>query len=324
MPTIKKYLPFPSIVVKVVIAITAIITLTVNNNAQANISSVDKLAINNLNIHPWFSGAQNCQLDQHPAIESYRLNSDTYILRQNKCLHYEAPFIYLLFGEESALLIDTGATADAKTFPLAALVKEIMVQRAQQLSLPKSEIPLIVAHSHSHSDHVAGDSQFKHFNKVNMIKVNDTKALISALSFEQWPTKNSKIDLGQRVITIIPTPGHQAQALTFYDPQTSILLTGDSIYPGRLYIRQWQTYKDSIQRIIDFTKLHAVSAILGAHIEMSTTANVDYPVESSFHPNEASLVLKSDDLHKLNNQLIKLGDKPTRANLDNMIIFPVK
>jgi hypothetical protein len=32
-----------------------------------------------------------------------------YILRENGCVNYEKPFLYLFFGSQKALLIDTGA-----------------------------------------------------------------------------------------------------------------------------------------------------------------------------------------------------------------------
>ena len=294
------------------------LTLTVNVNSMASTDAIEKLQNKS-----WFSGAENCQLDDSPAIEVYQYDQNTFILRQNKCVHYEAPFMYLLFGDKQALLIDTGATAEHETFPLAAKISEIIAQRALQLNLSEPNLALLVAHSHSHGDHIAGDSQFTNYKDVEIIKTKDTKALISAFSFENWPSENSQIDLGGRVINIIPTPGHQAQAITFYDQQTKWLLTGDSIYPGRLYVRDWHAYKESISRIVDFTKSHSISAILGAHIEMSATANVDYPTGSTYQPNEASLVLTADDLYKLNQQLFKLGNKPSRAGLGSLIIYPI-
>lgn len=281
-------------------------------------------SIEQLRNKSWYSGAENCVLDKSPAIETYQFNQDTYILRQNKCVHYEAPFMYLLFGEKQALLIDTGATKEHEKFPLASTISEIILRRAQQLRLTGLSLPLLVAHSHSHSDHIAGDSQFKELVNAKIIKIKDTEAIISAFSFEDWPNKSAQIDLGNRVVDIIPTPGHQAQAITFYDHQTSWLLTGDSLYPGRLYVSQWQEYKASIHRIVEFSKKHKISGILGAHIEMSTTPNVDYPIKSTYHPNEYSLVLAVDDLYKLNGTLKKLGEKPTRVSLGNVIIFPIE
>jgi hypothetical protein len=48
------------------------------------------------------------------------------ILRQNKAVHYEAPFLYLLFGSDRALLVDTGATPDPPLFPLRATVDRLL------------------------------------------------------------------------------------------------------------------------------------------------------------------------------------------------------
>jgi hypothetical protein len=73
-----------------------------------------------------------------------------------------------------------------------------------------------------------------------------------------------------------------------------------------------------------FTESHPVAGLLGAHIEMSDSPNIDYPVESIYQPNEASLVLTIDDLKKLNRNLIKLGDKPKLTSLGNMIIYPIE
>ena len=46
--------------------------------------------------------------NSEPDIQVHQLNPDTYILRQSLCSSGEAPFMYLLFGEDKALLEDTG------------------------------------------------------------------------------------------------------------------------------------------------------------------------------------------------------------------------
>ena len=45
--------------------------------------------------------------------------------------------------------------------------------------------------------------------------------------------KVGRIDLGDRIIDVIPIPGHDVLSLAYYDRQTGILLTGDGLYPGR-------------------------------------------------------------------------------------------
>src|SRR5664279_2434249 len=72
-------------------------------------------------------------------------NGGTMLLRQSIRTHFEAPFLVLLQGKDRSLLIDTG-TGDAD------------VRGAVDTVLGDAQ--LIVAHSHTHSDHVGGDSQF--------------------------------------------------------------------------------------------------------------------------------------------------------------------
>ena len=242
----------------------------------------------------------------------------SYILRQNKCLHYEAPFIYLFIGDKQTLLIDTGATFDHNQFPLAATVTALLTKQGKQ------NLPLIVAHSHSHSDHIAADGQFKAMNNTTVIPPKNQQAIMSAFDIKHWPKQITTINLGNRQIAIIPTPGHQKEAITFYDHQTKWLLTSDTFYPGRLYIRQWQMFKQSIDRLVQFSQNHTISAVLGAHIEMAKTAKKDYPTGSTYHPNEASLVLKIEDLLQLKTTLDKLGDQPKKQVLDKFIVTPVK
>ena len=93
----------------------------------------------------------------------------------------------------------------------------------------------LVTHSHSHSDHIAGDDQFRNKPNVTLIEPN-LEAVQKAfnLNKEQWPNKHAHLDLGNRKLTIIPLPGHKSDAVAVYDSETQWLLTGDSLYPGRL------------------------------------------------------------------------------------------
>ena len=82
------------------------------------------------------------RLNRDPRIQVVQYNEDTFILRQNVCVHWEAPFTYLLFGNQGALLIDTGATAEANYYPLRTTVDAI-VTRWSQMRL-KKKVPLTV------------------------------------------------------------------------------------------------------------------------------------------------------------------------------------
>jgi hydroxyacylglutathione hydrolase len=71
--------------------------------------------------------------------------------------------MYLLLGSERALLIDSGDVADAGRMPLAATVLALLpIQGSVRL-------PLLVAHTHRHFDHRAGDAQFAHLPDVTVV-----------------------------------------------------------------------------------------------------------------------------------------------------------
>jgi len=80
----------------------------------------------NLNKQNWIHGALNCKKNIDAPIQVVQYDQNTWILRQNKCTNYEAPFIFLFLGQEKALLMDTGATKKKKSFPLYKTVNAIV------------------------------------------------------------------------------------------------------------------------------------------------------------------------------------------------------
>jgi glyoxylase-like metal-dependent hydrolase (beta-lactamase superfamily II) len=273
-----------------------------------------------LNKIQWIHGSNNCRENTDPPIQIVKYNSNTWILRQNKCINYEAPFLFLFLGYKKALLMDTGATEDENQFPLYETVKRLINQWEKTID---TQVELIVAHTHNHGDHKAGDIQFK--NKPNTTVVGVEVDVVKAyFKLDNWPLENSRIDLGNRIIEIIPIPGHENASIAVYDYETKILLSGDSFYPGRLYINDWHSFKLSIQRLIDFTNSHKISYILGNHIEMTKNNGKDYPVGTTFQPEEHILPLKIKDLHLLNKALKRLGDNAINEVHDNFIIYPKK
>lgn len=267
----------------------------------------------------WIHGSADCKLNADLAIEVFRFDHSSYILRQNKCLSFEAPFIYVLFGTEKVLVLDTGATESALDFPLYKTVRSLIVEQAEQDGETGKE--LLVIHSHSHSDHYAGDSQFEGKPNVTLVAPNGV-AVAQFFAFSEWPVSEVNIELGGRRLTIIPTPGHQEEAITVYDPQTKWLLTGDTFYPGYIYVKDWNDYKKSIDRLVSFSKIHEVSSLLGAHIEMTGTPGEYYPIGTIYQPNEAVLVLKPEHLVALDSAL-KKSDEPKKIVLNEFIVAPM-
>jgi glyoxylase-like metal-dependent hydrolase (beta-lactamase superfamily II) len=271
-----------------------------------------------LNLQNWIHGSEDCEENIDPPIQVVQYTSNTWILRQNKCTNYEAPFMFLFIGDDKALLMDTGATEEQDIFPLYETVKKIIYEWEEK----NGAVELIVAHTHKHGDHYAADGQFE--EKVNTTIVGlEVEAVKRFFNISDWPNEIVNFELGNRMMKIIPIPGHQAASIAVYDASTKILLTGDTFYPGRLYVKDWDAFKKSIQRLAEFTKHHEISYILGNHIEMTKSPGVDYPIETTYQPNEHRLPLSVNKLSELSDVLDELGNIPTRAVHDSFIIFPV-
>lgn len=273
----------------------------------------------NLEEQTWIHGSADCQANSDAPIQIVRYNTNTWILRQNKCTHFEAPFMYLFLGKDKALLTDTGATKEEDKFPLYKTVNGLIDAWEKEYN---TSLELVLLHTHNHGDHKAADSQFTDKPKTTIVGLSP-EAVASFFNISQWPNENAVIDLGGRKLDIIPIPGHQKSSVAVYDRNTQIMLTGDTFYPGRLYVEDWTAFKVSIAKLVRFTEKNPVKYILGNHIEMSVNAGKDYRMGSTYHPEEQKLPLYTSDLKELNNALINIGNKPKREVHDKFIIFPV-
>src|SRR4051794_1725951 len=108
----------------------------------------------------WIHGAPNCAHSTDPLIQVHAFDEDTFILRVSKCFSFEANFIYLLLGEARAILFDTGPGPDSGTgvLPIRSTVDTIVAEWLRDRGA--AAIDLVVAHTHSHEDHVFWDLQF--------------------------------------------------------------------------------------------------------------------------------------------------------------------
>jgi hydroxyacylglutathione hydrolase len=214
--------------------------------------------------------AWNCGMPGEPAIQVHAYDESTVILRQSKTATYEAPFMYLLFGDERALLLDTGATEDS---PLRETVDALIAERH-----PEPGYSLVVAHSHPHNDHVAGDAQFA--DRPGTVVVGHAPEAVREF-FGTGP-----FDLGGRPLTIIDSPGHHAAAITVFDPHTGFLLTGDTVLPGRLFAFDYPAFLSTLDRLVDFAENHSVTHVLGCHVEMRRAPGRDYAMGVTYQPDE--------------------------------------
>jgi hydroxyacylglutathione hydrolase len=239
----------------------------------------------------WNPGAEDCAASPQPPLQVHRYDATTYILRQNPCADFEAPLLYLLIGETRAMLIDSGAVEDEAAMPLAKTLTGL---------LPKpngTPLPLLVAHSHRHSDHRAGDAQLAKLPGAEIVPI-EPEDIVKFYGFKSWFDDTVKIDLGGRVVEAIAVPGHIRDHLLFYDATTGLAFTGDFLLPGRLLVDDIDAYEASAARAVAYLKDKPVTAILGGHIELGTDGK-PFPAGSTHHPGERPLALTKQDLEAL-------------------------
>jgi len=266
----------------------------------------------------WMTGGPKCM--EAPEWQVHEYNPNLYILRQSGCTDAEMPFLYLFFGSERGLLWDTGSR-QGNLAPTLQRVVHNWLERNH-----RGSVTLIVTHSHSHDDHTWGDAALQALKDPAMpieYVAPSVEAASKEFAISPWPTAPGKVDLGGRVLNIVPIPGHDTYAIALYDRRTGIVLTGDNLYPGRLYVRDFAAYKASTERLIAFLQNKPVAHVLGNHIEQTSTPFKDFPIGSIYHPNEHVLELTFGTLLELENGLQAMQSAPHRLATRDFTIWPL-
>ncbi|MBR4889092.1 MAG: MBL fold metallo-hydrolase [Clostridia bacterium] len=155
---------------------------------------------------------------------------------------YTAVQMFLIEGDEKAMLIDTGAGIG----DLKAQVEKL------------TDKPLIVVNTHGHVDHTGGNMQFDEVwldpedfeldKKMNTFEVRVTYAASRVGTF--WPEKKEEamaavlpqgeinyrelkegmvFDLGNRKLEVIKIPGHSMGSIALLDKDYNQMFTGDMV-----------------------------------------------------------------------------------------------
>ena len=265
----------------------------------------------------WYSEEPKCM--EIPEWQVHEYNPNFIIMRQSPCTDYEKPFIFLFFGKEKAMLVDTGSR-NGNLAPALQLVVKNWLKRNDRKS-----IPLIVTHTHEHEDHTWGDKELKALNDPAMpitFVPSEVEASKRFFGMANWPTDIGQVDLGERVLDVIPIPGHSKVSIAFYDRKTGIVLSGDTMYPGRLYVTDFTAFQASVERLLAFTKGKPVAHLLGNHIEESNTPFLDYPVGTMYQPNEHELAMPRGELLELDEALVAMHGTPKRLALRDFSVWP--
>lgn len=264
----------------------------------------------------WIHGSHDRDRSTDPPLQVVGVDEDTFVIRQSKSVNFEAPFLYLLLGTEMALLHDTGATADANLFPVRRTVEELIAGRS---------LRIVVTHSHGHGDHWAGDAQFTDLPPGSIAPIGE-EAVAEFFGIDDWPGGEATLNLGDRPVDVLPTPGHLGDHIVLFDRTRGLLLSGDTMLPGTLTVRDWGAFRESARRLARFARETAdrgrpIRYILGGHIEMNTNGEL-YELGTIYQPDEAPLPLTVDDLFALEAMLEEAGETPRAISGDRFVVQP--
>ena len=139
---------------------------------------------------------------------------------------------FLFIGVEKALLIDTGfGTGDIKKF-VGSL----------------TNLPLMLVNTHADRDHIGCN---KLFEKAYMHPAEYDRYENLTETSPLW--EGDIIDLGNRNFEIILIPGHTPGSIALLDRENRILIGGDSVQTGTIYMfgagRNINGYIDSMSKL---------------------------------------------------------------------------
>lgn len=221
-----------------------------------------------------------------------KIDNETIIISEYR--HWEETHCYLLCGVKNALLIDTGLGV--------ANIKKVV----DSLTL----LPVLVVTTHIHWDHIGGHKYFENIAvheaekdwlsikfpiplqavKHNLVCKPCDFPLDFSIDSYQLPKISPQqilhdgdcLDLGERKITVIHTPGHSPGHCCFYEPERKYLYSGDLIYSGCLDAfyptTDPQLFWQSVKKIQHLD----VERVLPAHHQLNIPVNIINSIEKAF------------------------------------------
>lgn len=215
--------------------------------------------------------------------EVYRIRPGVFAIYEPH--QFQEVISYLIVGNQRALLFDTG----------------MGIAKISDVAAQLTELPIIVLNSHTHFDHTGGNAEFRdilgmdtEFTRARAKGTADPDlrqkyaqeelapdhlcgplpASVSINSYSIRPFQiprhvrdGERIALGGRELEAIFTPGHTPDSLCLLDRAHGLLFTGDTFYPGPIYLFEPETdfaaYARSVQKL---AKLEPkLSLLLPAH-----------------------------------------------------------
>lgn len=195
--------------------------------------------------------------------------------------NFQEVISYLILGEDRALLFDTGMGMSS----IRATVEEL------------TALPITVLNSHTHYDHIGGNHEFDNILALNTQytitrsesgmehSIVSHEVTPKAICLEKAPTFDTAayhikpfkisqhireghvIELGNRKLEVIASPGHTPDAIVLLDKENGFMWTGDTFYEGPIWLFDPETdlfsYQESLDRI--YRKSKGLKKVFTAH-----------------------------------------------------------
>ena len=139
--------------------------------------------------------------------------------------------------------------------------------------------------------------------------------------FTDWPDAGRRLRPGRSSDPADRDPRSRAGLIAVYDEPSGLLLTGDSVYPGRIYVRDFPAYVDSMSGSSTSRSRADVSHVLGCHIEMTTRPGHDYFLGCRYQPDEPPLQMTVSQLRAFRDAACAVADRPGPHRFDEFILF---
>lgn len=231
-----------------------------------------------------------------------KIDSTTFAISEYS--HWEETHCYLLCGDCCAILIDSGLGV--------ANIKNVVNQL--------TSLPVMVITTHVHWDHIGGHSHFEQFAvheleiewltgnfplSLQMVKRNLTCRSCkfpAEFDIDQYQIFQGApqrvlydgviLNLGNRNLRVIHTPGHSPGHCCFYELERKYLYTGDLVYKGCLDAfyptTDPQLFLQSLQKI----KSLEINRIFPGHHQLALSTKLLFQIEAGFRELADKGVLK--------------------------------
>ncbi len=239
-----------------------------------------------------------------------KIDDRTYIISEPGSSQGNA--VFLIMGSKEAILFDAG-TGENKHESIAQLIRSL------------TTLPITVLLSHFHFDHIGSIGDFNRIAMPDILSLKDRISVDSLIDLKQDETLTKStvtlkisglfpvekdIDLGNRKIKILPTPGHTKESISIIDNENGYIFTGDLIYNGLLLLDDGRAYVNSINVILENSD--AKYRVFGSHgkpeVNYGQLVQIRNAIEMYLTDSSSIKPLRQMDFFGSTKAMYKIGD----------------